>query len=65
MKEQSHRAVRDHMLDYVIDLLDNVNDFSWGLAKASCAVLLCLMEKFEVSDFSQVEIMISSDNLMF
>ena len=33
------------MLDYVIDLLDDATDFSWGSAKASHAVLLCRMEQ--------------------
>ena len=43
------------MLDYVIALFDDANDFSWGAAKASHAVLLCSMEQGEVSDFSDIQ----------
>ena len=35
------------MLDYLISLLDDCNDFSWSSAKASLAVLLCRMEQGE------------------
>ena len=35
----------EHMLNYVIDLLDHNTDFSWALAKANHAVLLCKMEQ--------------------
>ena len=41
-------AVREHMLDYVIDLLDDATDFSWASVKASHAVLLCRMEQGEI-----------------
>ena len=37
--------MKEHMLDYVIALLEDANDFSWGAAKASHAVLLCRMEQ--------------------
>ena len=43
------------MLDYIISLFDDANDFSWDAAKASHAVLLCRMEQGEISDFTQVE----------
>ena len=33
------------MLDYLISLMDDANDFSWDAAKASHAVLLCRMER--------------------
>ena len=47
IREESDITARDHMLDYVIDLLDDATDFSWASAKASHAVLLCCMEQGE------------------
>ena len=43
------------MLNYVIDLLDDAQDFSWTAAKASHAVLLCRMEQGEVSGYDKVD----------
>ena len=43
------------MLDYMISLFDDANDFSWDAAKASHAVLLCRMEQGEVRDYSQTK----------
>ena len=43
------------MLDYLISLLDDANDFSWTSAKASHAVLLCRMEQGEIKDYTQTE----------
>ena len=40
--------IKEHMLDYVINLLENANDFSWASAKASHAVLLFRVEQGEV-----------------
>ena len=40
-------ATREHLLDYVIDLLDDTTDFFWASTKASHAVLLCHMEQGE------------------
>ena len=47
--------LRGNMLDYLISLFDYANDFSWDVAKASHAVLLCRMEQGEVKDYSQTE----------
>ena len=55
MKEEKDLGVREHMLDYVISLLDDAQDFSWQAAKASHAVLLCRMEQGEISDWGQVD----------
>ena len=55
MKEESNEKIKDYMLDYVINLLDDANDFSWSSAKASHAVLLCRMEQGEVAGWSDVE----------
>ena len=43
------------MLDYLIALLDDSNDFSWQAAKTSHAVLLCLMVQREVASLSDTE----------
>ena len=55
MREESCQITRDHMLDYLISLLDDSNDFSWQAAKASHAVLLCRMEQGEVTSWSQTD----------
>ena len=38
MREETNQNFRDHMLNYFIDLMDYVNDFSCSAAKASHAV---------------------------
>ena len=43
------------MLDYVINLLEDANYFSWASAKASHAVLVCRMEQGEVAGWSDLE----------
>ena len=45
MKEQQNLAMREFMLDYVINILEGAGDFSLGLAKASYAVLLCRIKQ--------------------
>ena len=55
MREESCQITKDHMLDYLISLLDDSNDFSWQAAKASHAVLLCRMEQGEVTSWSQTD----------
>ena len=47
--------IRDHMLDYVIHLLDDAQDFSWSAAKAIHAVLLCRMEQGKVTGWSDCD----------
>ena len=48
---------KDAVLNYLIALLDDSNDFSWGAAKACYAVLLCRMEQGEIKDYTQVVIL--------
>ena len=55
MKEESCQTTKNHVLDYLISLLDDSNDFSWQAAKASHAVLLCHMEQGEVISWSETE----------
>ena len=52
MRDESDPDVRQHMLECLIALMDDANDFSWTSAKASHTVLLCWMEQGEVKDFS-------------
>ena len=55
LKEERDLGIREHMLDYTITLLDDAQDFSWQVAKASHTVLLCRMEQGEISDWGQVD----------
>ena len=43
------------MLDYVINILDDTNDFFWASAKASHAVVLCLMEQGKITSSADTE----------
>ena len=55
MKEENCQVTKDHMLDYLIALLDDANDFLWQAAKASHAVLLCRMQQSEVTSWSETD----------
>ena len=55
MREESHVENKENMLDYLIQLLQDANDFSWDAAKASHAILLCRMEQGDVKNYMQVE----------
>ena len=52
MRDETNSELREHMLEYLISLMDDANDFSWISAKASHAVLLCRMEQGEVKSYS-------------
>ena len=54
MREESDPEIKQHMLDYMISLMDDANDFLWVSAKASHAVLLCRMEQGEIRSYSDV-----------
>ena len=43
------------LLDYLINLLEDADDFSWATAKASHVVLLCRIEQGEVKSWAEVE----------
>ena len=55
MKEEQNSQNQKFMLDYLISLLDDANDFSWDAAKASHAVLLCRMEQGEVVSYQETD----------
>ena len=48
-------GIREYMLDYVINLLDDATDFSRGSAKASHVVLVCCMEQGEIVGWAETE----------
>ena len=52
IREESDPELKAHMLEYMIALMDDANDFSWISAKASHAVLLCRMEQGEVTSYA-------------
>ena len=55
MKEEKNSESKEFMLDYLVSLLDDAQDFSWEVAKASHAVLLCRMEQGEIENYSQID----------
>ena len=55
MGEEQNSEIKDSMLDYLISLFDDANEFSWDAAKASHAVLLCRMEQGEIKSYTEVE----------
>ena len=55
MKEEKNSEINDSMLDYLVALFDDANDFSWDATKASHAVLLCRMEQGEIGNYNEVE----------
>ena len=55
MREENNENSKDAMLDYLISLLDDANDFSWSSAKASHVASLCRMEQGEIKVYIQTE----------
>ena len=55
MGNEQDRTIQNSMLDYLIALFDDANDFSWDVAKASHAILLCRMEQDEIKNYTQVK----------
>ena len=44
VREENDETVKNHMLDYLAELMEDSHDFGWQSAKGSHAVLLCRME---------------------
>ena len=55
LREEQDPQVKEHMLDYLIALMEDANDFSWDAARASHGVLLCRMEQGEVKNYTETE----------
>ena len=58
MRKEQNLKIKEPMLDYLIALLDDSNDFFWSATKASHAVLLCkiYMEQGKISDYTQSDL---------
>ena len=56
-REESNVDTKNSMLDYLSEIMEDANDFSWQSAKASHAVLLCRMEegKVEWSETTKID----------
>ena len=52
MKEETNLGNKNSMLEYLISLFEDVQDFSWDAASASHAVLLCRMEQGDVKNYT-------------
>ena len=55
MKEEQNFHNQKFMLEYLILLLYNANDFFWGPAKANHSVLLCQMEQGNIGSYQEVD----------
>ena len=55
MREESDLENKNSMLDYLIALFEDVQDFSWDSARASHAALLCRMEQGEVKNYTETD----------
>ena len=52
VKEETNLENKDSMLDYLVSLFGDVQDFFWDAARASHAVLLCRMEQGDVKNYT-------------
>ena len=57
IQEESNAEIKNCMLEYLTELMEDAQDFSWTSAKASHAVLLCRMEEGRVdwNDTAKIE----------
>ena len=55
LREGRDPMIREHMLDYLISLMEDPHDLSWDGARASHAVLLCRMEQGEVKTYLETD----------
>ena len=55
MGEEQNSDIQKSMLDYLISLMDDTNDFNWDVTKAIHAVLLCRMEQEEIKNYTQTD----------
>ena len=44
VREENNESVKNHMLDYLAELMEDSHDFGWQAAKGSHAVLLCKIQ---------------------
>ena len=55
IQEEADPKMKEYILDYVIELLDDATNFYWASTKASQAVLLCHMEEGEFQSWLETE----------
>ena len=55
LREVKDPQLNEQMLDYLLALMENANDFSWDTARANHAALLCRMEQGEVKGYSETD----------
>ena len=55
-REETNLQIKNSMLDYLSEIMEDANDFSWQSAKASHVVLLCRMEEGKVDWADTVKI---------
>ena len=55
IREESNVHTRKNLLDYVINLLEDAQDFSWSSAKVCHVVRLCRMEQGKVQSWNETE----------
>ena len=53
-REEKHLEIKNSMLEYLTEIMEDDNDFGWQSAKASHAVLLCRMEDGKI-DWSETQ----------
>ena len=49
IKDENDVKIKNHMLTYVSDLMEDCHDFGWQSAKGAHAVVLCQMEENKVN----------------
>ena len=54
IREEKQTKVRNAMLEYVSDIMENAQDFGWASAKGAHTLILCKMEE-EKFDWSMTE----------
>ena len=57
IQDEKNVEIKDKMLEYMADLMEDAQDFSWASAKACHAVVLCRMEEGKVvwSDTERID----------
>ena len=56
VREEKNLQIKNSMLNYLNEIMEDANDFSWQSAKASHVVLLCRMEEGKVDWLDTVKI---------
>ena len=49
IKDEKYGHIKNHMLEYMSELMEDTHDFGWSSAKGAHAVLLCRMEEGKVN----------------